>query len=255
MLRSSLESRTSGGAGGNLWRLAVYGAEDQYEWERFLRSMPGEPQWAVCDGSSAIANAVRAVWPGAIIYNCEWHIARSGTEKLRPSDPGDAYQLLLGLVKRSAQGPDPWADLERAVAQVPDVRPRFEKWLRRQRKALPLLWARRIDDMPYSSGPLEEAFDEINRSIPHRRFRLRNLGRLECVLAMMPLHQNHVVDERRYVAIITDYASPAATMRGRRVKRTPPPRGQAPVLSVRTRRYHPNTRRIGRRWPSRRPRD
>jgi len=133
------------------------------------------------------------------------HIARSGTEKLRPGELGDAYQPLLGLVKRSAQGPDEWTDLERAVAQLPDVPPRFEKWLRRQRKALPRLWERRIDDMPCGSGPLEEALDEINRSIRHRRFRFRNLGRLERVLAMMLLHQNHVADERRYAAIITDY--------------------------------------------------
>lgn len=192
-------------AGGKLWRLAVHGAEDQYEWERFLRSMPGRPRWVVCDGSSAIANAARTVWPGAVIYNCEWHIARSGTEKLRPGELGDAYQPLLGLVKRSAQGPDEWADLERAVAQLPDAPPRFEKWLRRQRKALPRLWARRIPDMPYGSGPIEEAFDEINRSIRHRRFRFRNRGRLERVLAMMLLHQNHVADERRYATIITDF--------------------------------------------------
>lgn len=49
--------------------------------------------------------------------------------------------------------------------------------------------------MPYGSGPLEEAFDEINRSIRHRRFRFRNLGRLERVLTMI-LHLNHVADER-----------------------------------------------------------
>jgi hypothetical protein len=108
-------------------------------------------------------------------------------------------------VKRSAQGPDEWADLERAVARLPDVPPRLEKWLRRQRKALPRLWARRIAGMPYGSGPLEEVFDEINRSIRHRRFRFRNLGRLERVLAMMLLHQNHVADERRYATIITDH--------------------------------------------------
>jgi len=102
-------------AGGKLWRLAVDGTEDQYEWERFLGSMPGEPRRVVGDGSSAIAKAVRAVWPGAVIYDCEWHVARSGAEKLRPAELGDAYQPLLWLVQRSAEGPDEWADLERAV--------------------------------------------------------------------------------------------------------------------------------------------
>ncbi len=192
-------------AGGKLWRLGVHGAEDQYEWERFLASMPGQPRWVVCDGSSAIANAVHAVWPSAVIYNCEWHIARSGTEKLRPTELGDAYQSLLSLVKRSTLGPDEWADLERAVALLPDVPPRLDKWLRRQRKALPRLWARRLPDLPYGSGPLEQAFDEINRSFRHRRFRFRNLGRLERVLAMMLLNHNRVADERRYAEIIADY--------------------------------------------------
>jgi hypothetical protein len=98
--------------GGKLWRLAAPGAEDQVEWERFLTSMPGQPRWVVCDGSSAIANAVRAVWRGTVIYNCEWHIAHSGEEKLRPAELGGRYSDLVRLVRRSVMGPAEWRELE-----------------------------------------------------------------------------------------------------------------------------------------------
>jgi hypothetical protein len=198
--------------GGKLWRLAVHGAEDQVEWERFLASMPGKPRWAVCDGSSAIANAVRAVWgPAVVIYNCEWHIAHSGEVKLRPGELGDAYAPLVAVMKQCAQGPAEWSELERGVAALPDAPPRLTKWMRRQRKALPRLWARRQPDMPRGSGPLEEFFDELNRSFHHRRFRFRNLGRLERVLAMMLLAHNRVANERRYAQIITSYLESDAT--------------------------------------------
>jgi hypothetical protein len=53
--------------------------------------------------------------------------------------------------------------------------------------------------------PLEQAFEEINRSFRHRRFRFRNLGRLERVLAIMLLAHNKVADERRFAEIIGDY--------------------------------------------------
>jgi hypothetical protein len=198
--------------GGKLWRLAVHGAEDQVEWERFLGSMPGRPRWVVCDGSSAIANAVRAVWGSTVvIYNCEWHIAHSGEEKLRPGELGDAYAPLVEVMKHCVQGPTEWSELEAAVAALPDVPPRLAKWMRRQRKALPRLWARRQPDVPYGAGPLEEFFDELNRSFHHRRFRFRNLGRLERVLAMMVLSHNGVANERRYAQIITSYLASDAT--------------------------------------------
>jgi hypothetical protein len=191
--------------GGKLWRLAVHGAEDQVEWERFLTSMRGQPRWVVCDGSSAIANAVRAVWKGTVIYNCEWHIAHSGEEKLRPAELGDRYSTIVRLVRRSVSGPVEWSELEMAVAQLPAVPRRIDRWMRTQRRALPRLWSRRVADMPCGSGPLEQAFEEINRSFRHRRFRFRNLGRLERVLAMMLLTHNKVADERRYAKIIGDF--------------------------------------------------
>lgn len=173
----------------------------------------------VCDGSSAIANAVRAVWKGTVSYNCEWHIAHSGEEKLRPVELGSHYATLVGLIRRSARGPEEWRALELAVAQLPVVPRRLDRWLRTQRRALPRLWSRRFADMPHGSGPLEEAFEEINRSFRHRRFRFRNLGRLERVLAMMLLAHNRVADERRHAKIIGDYLERQGTSLGDSVGR------------------------------------
>ncbi|HEX7613584.1 MAG TPA: hypothetical protein VF371_12495 [Candidatus Limnocylindrales bacterium] len=92
-----------------------------------------------------------------------------------------------------------------AVATLPAVPRRLDRWMRTQRRSLPRLWRRRVEDMSCGSGPLEQAFEEINRSFRHRRFRFRNLGRLERVPATMLLAHNKVADERRYAKIIGDY--------------------------------------------------
>ena len=191
---------------GKLWRLGVYGAEDAYEWERFLRTMPGKPRWVVCDQAGAIARAVRLVWPEATIYNCEWHITHAGLRWVHPKQLGDRYREIVGLVKGCTEGQAELDALGAALASLPAVPPSLQRWYDRQRRKLPELWARRQPDMPRGSGPLEERLDELNRKLgKRRRFRFRNLGRLERLLAFMLLELNRVADERYYAKIIQDY--------------------------------------------------
>ena len=60
--------------------------------------------------------------------------------------------------------------------------------------------------MPRGSGPLEERLDELNRKLGRRRrFRFRNLGRLERLLGLMLVELNRAADERDYARIIRDY--------------------------------------------------
>lgn len=193
---------------GKLWRLGVYGAEDAYEWERFLRTMPGEPRWVVCDQAGAIAKAVKVVWPDAVIDNGEWHISTAGLRWVRPTQLGDRYPEIARLVKRATKGPAELAELAElaaALATLAEVPPKLASWVERQRKSLPALWAKRQPDMPRGSGPLEQKLDAISAALHQRRFRFRNLGRLERLLALMLLSLNGDADERDYARIIADH--------------------------------------------------
>jgi len=201
---------------GKLWRLGVYGAEDVYEWERFLRTMPGQVRWVVCDQAGAIAKAARAVWPDVTIYNCEWHISKAGLRWVRPTQLGDRYAEIVKLVKASTQGPDELGALGDALASLPEVPPSLARWYDRQRRKLPELWAKRQPGMPRGSGPLEDRLDRLNGMLGgRRRFRFRNLGRLERLLGLMLLELNRTADERAYSRIIRDaLASNGGSVRG-----------------------------------------
>lgn len=189
---------------GKLWRLGVYGAEDAYEWERFLRTMPGEVRWVVCDQAGAIAKAARAVWPGVVIYNCEWHISQAGLRWVRPTQLGDRYAEIVKLVEACTQGPDELDALGAALATLPEIPPSLARWYERQRRKLPELWAKRQPGLPRGSGPLEERLDRLNTMLGERRSRFRNLGRLERLLGLMLLELNRTADEREYATIIHD---------------------------------------------------
>ncbi len=191
---------------GKLWRLGVYGAEDAYEWESFLRTMPGTPRWVVCDQAGAIARAVRLVWPEATIYNCEWHITHAGLRWVQPKQLGERYREIVGLVKGCVEGQAELDALGAALTSLPAVPSSLQRWYDRQRRKLPELWAKRQPDMPSGSGPLEERLDELNRMLgKRRRFRFRNLGRLERLLSLMLVELNRAADERDYARIIRDY--------------------------------------------------
>lgn len=190
---------------GKLWRLGVYGAEDAYEWERFLRTMPGQVGWVVCDQGGAIATAVKRVWPEAVIYSCEWHIATSGLRWVRPKELGDRYSEIVELVKGCTPGQAELDALGAALASLLVIPPALERWYVRQRRQLPALWAKRQPGMPRGTGALEHCLDRIGQALDQRRLRFRNLGRLERLLAMLLLHLNGEAGERRYASIIHDH--------------------------------------------------
>lgn len=193
------------GGKGKLWRLGVYGAEDAFEWERFLRTMPGQVRWVVCDQAGAVATAARAVWPGVVIYNCEWHISKAGLRWVRPSQLGDHYTEIVELVKACPQGQTELDALGAALATLPEIPPSLARWYERQRRKLPELWAKRQVGMPRGSGALEERLDQLNTMLGvRRRFRFRNLGRLERLLGLILMELNGTADKRAYATIIRD---------------------------------------------------
>ena len=58
--------------------IALEGGKDERSWLRFLNRLPTAtpPTWVVMDIDDAAANAVKNLWPDAIIYRCEEHLKR-----------------------------------------------------------------------------------------------------------------------------------------------------------------------------------
>lgn len=74
------------------WRIGLAGDETAASWSDFLAELPGEPDWAVTDGSEALRIAVKKRWPKATLYACEYHLGRAlraaaSADGIWPDDP------------------------------------------------------------------------------------------------------------------------------------------------------------------------
>ena len=57
-----------------LWRLEAFTSKSQADWEAFLGALDGAPSRVVCDNDDGLTNAVRARFPDAELYLCDWHL-------------------------------------------------------------------------------------------------------------------------------------------------------------------------------------
>ncbi len=64
-----------------LWRLQAFTSKSQTDWEAFLAALPGARKRVVCDNDDGLTGAVRALFPDAELYLCEWHL-RHALERL-----------------------------------------------------------------------------------------------------------------------------------------------------------------------------
>ena len=64
-----------------LWRVEAFPEATQANWEAFLQALEGAPCRVVCDNHHGLNGAVRAAFPEAELYLCEWHL-RHALERL-----------------------------------------------------------------------------------------------------------------------------------------------------------------------------
>ena len=104
-----------------MWRLEAFASKSQADWEAFLGALGGAPPRVVCDNDSGLTKAVRARFPQAELYLCEWHLRHAlerlmGSIRAHDGDPA-AIDELLPRVAAAFTGPSFWAPfLERAHA-------------------------------------------------------------------------------------------------------------------------------------------
>jgi hypothetical protein len=139
------------------------------------------------------------VWPQATIYSCEAHIARLGAKNLLLDGHGP-YSDLWWQLQRGVKDEAGWL-LFQAEAQLHGARHTL-KWIASKRNLMKRQFAAYEEGRPRSTGSLETTLTALKDRLGDRRFVVRNLPRLELLLALMALDLRQEADERSFVRIL-----------------------------------------------------
>ena len=193
-----------------LWRLEAFTTKSQPDWEAFLGALGGAPPRVVCDNDAGLTNAVRARFPDAELYLCEWHLRHALERlmgKLRAQDAyREAIDELLPQVESAFTGPSFWAAfLERAhaagILRVSEWLNTTGRIVEEQFRRRGLRW-KRPADTPLSTSPMDAFINPIRASIGPRAYGLKNRERTNRMLMLMQLHANSHDDVHTYTHLI-----------------------------------------------------
>ena len=191
-----------------LWRLEALTSKSQADWEAFLGALPGASPRVVCDNDDGLTHAVRARFPDAELYLCEWHLRHALERlmvKLRREQPQhqEAIDALLADTEAAFTGPSFWAPFtERCHAAGI---PRVSEWLDTTGQIVADQFSRRGPrdsrpvDMPLSTSPLDAFTNPIRAAIGPRAYGLKNRDRTNRMLMLMQLHANRQDDVNAYI--------------------------------------------------------
>ena len=191
--------------------MEAFTTKSQPDWEAFLGALDGAPPRVVCDNDDGLTKAVRARFPAAELYLCEWHLRHALERlmgKLRSEQPQnrDAIEELLPDVEAAFTGPAFWrAFLKQAHAAGI---PRVSEWLNTTGRVVEeqfgrrgLRWERPAN-MPLTTSPLDAFINPIRASIKPRAYGLKNRERTNRMLTLMQLHANGQDDVYAYTHLI-----------------------------------------------------
>lgn len=189
------------------WRIGLAGDETAASWREFLDELPGAPQWVVADGAGAIAQAVRAKWPKAVFYACEYHLGQA----LREAALADGiYPESAGVSLLFQRAFWSVADWEQLVAWALDDEAghlTLLGWMATNDALVRRQVALRKGHagFPRSNGAAERGCDWIDRHFPRRRrYSLRNAKRLSVILALARAELANQADLVRYARIVKE---------------------------------------------------
>ena len=195
-----------------LARLEAYTTKSQADWEMFLGALGGSPTRVVCDNDTGLTNAVRARFPDAELYLCDWHLRHAMERlmaKLRTDDRCQvAIDGLLLDLPAAFTGPLFWAPFV-ARAHSADI-PRLSEWLNTTGRVVEDQFRRRGKRAtrpaatPLSTSPLDGFINPIRAAIQPRAYGLKNRERTNRLLMLMQLHANRSDDVDTYTHLIRE---------------------------------------------------
>ena len=198
--------------GPKLWRVEAFPDASQANWEAFLGALEGAPPRVVCDNHSGLNGAVRAAFPAAELYLCEWHL-RHALERLMAKTRKEprhrpAIDALLPRLEAAFTGPSFWRPFVRD-AHAAEIA-RLSEWLEGTGRVVEEQFRRRglrgsrPADMPLTTSPMDGLIAPLRDALHPRRYGLKNRERTNRLLLLMQLHANRQDD-------VLDYASDIRT--------------------------------------------
>jgi len=164
----------------------------------------------VCDNDGGLTSAVRARFPAAELYLCEWHLRHALErlmKKIRTQDEHRAaIDALLPQVEAAFTGPSFWGPFV-ARAHAAGIT-RLSDWLNSTGHVVEDQFHRRGPrwtrpaDTPLSTSPMDAFIHPIRDAIQPRAYGLKNRERTNRLLMLMQLHANRHDDERIYATHI-----------------------------------------------------
>lgn len=142
--------------------------------------------------------AVRAAFPDAELYLCEWHLRHALERlmaKIRKEDAHrSAIDELLPRVEAAFTGPSFWKPFVRD-ARAAEI-PRLTNWLDGAGRVVEHQFKRRglrsqrPSDMPLTTSPMDGLIEPIRAALHPRRYGLKNRERTNRLLMLMQLDAN-----------------------------------------------------------------
>lgn len=179
----------------------------QAAWTRFLRTLDGQPQWVVTDGGGPVLGGARRAWPDAELWRCEWHLARNLhstlPERVR-TDPEHPLRPLLTACQTSSQAWETYLQALRAHAGEAG----FAGAIKSATRLDPLIRFQagsRPDDLPLSTGPLEQFFNTSGQVIGKRASTMTNKARADALLKLIAARRNGWVNTEKWARILRDH--------------------------------------------------
>jgi hypothetical protein len=183
---------------GRSWALRATPNRRAPEWQKLLRSLPGEPTLVVCDGDASIMAAVARVWPHAFVKRCEHHLRESA--KLAMGRDGlDGYgSPEMVLLDEAFHGPQDWTKFKNGVRGTG-----IDEWVRQHDRVL-TVQVRRRASLPQhqSTGAIDLDLARIRDFMDPRAFCYRNAERTTRMLDLVRLRLNRSDDPLIYARAI-----------------------------------------------------
>ena len=178
---------------------------DSGHWKRLLSSLPGQPLQVVTDGGLA-GRAAATVWPQAHAHRCEWHLARNLTACLPiplREDRSDRIHALLADAQRSVAGWEAFSTEVRRRAAAGG----YENAVNTVNRLDPIIRVQAADQTrwPRSTGPLEQFFRDLDRTLSDRAARLTNKTRTDALLKLLAARHNHWGSERDWADLVREH--------------------------------------------------
>jgi hypothetical protein len=206
----------AGAKRGRVWALQATHQGRDVEWEPFLRSLDitVPPRLVITDGETAIANAVRAVWPEhpspsmpiPFIARCEHHLHVNGTTAMSDDGIGGWAHWLRRRLDTAFLRSEGWDELhDQAVGH-----PKTQAWLAGIADLETQVAVRHLLPPHHSTAALDTALGTVRDFLDSRSFVLRNKHRTNVTLELIRLHLNGQDLEPRYHTLLRKHLDASA---------------------------------------------